>query len=58
MQIGYSNNPIVIFNLLYLQIKSLSFGSEMSVQTSRFANIWSQIKQMWVILDTWSCGSR
>ena len=44
---------LATINRLYfvLQAEQITvIGNEMSVQTSRFSNIWSKIKQLWVIV--------
>ena len=43
-----ANNDDVLYPF-YQAMKSLLFGTKYVFKTSRFAIVWSQIKQMWVI---------
>ena len=52
---------IVVFNPFYHPIKSLLLGIKMSAQTSKFANVWSQIWKISVIfthLKLWIAVAR
>ena len=40
------STTIVVKNLFYLAVKIAVIGNEMSVETSKFANVWSQIKHI------------